>query len=461
MVDMGRNESCVDCAGNSSHNYACSYNPISNMIAFLRQFLILLAAIGLVMYAWKWLPRKEKNSGKEQAARVRPPVRVLSSMAPKPDWSRLENYQGTIRKEQFEKLLSEQFSMGESWKSMVVLGDESAMIQKTSTGADGVYPLAFAKDGQEKVSKRYWRKVSEMGTAPMGQPLAGVKIAIDPGHIGGAWAQMEERYLKFGDHAAICEGDMTLTVGKMLKDRLEAFGASVTMVRRGNMPVTRLKPENLVELAKRELPVGASAEMVTKASERLFYRTAEIRARAQLVNNTIKPDVVLCLHFNADGWGDSAQPVMVEHSHFHVLVHGAYAENELVLEDQRLAMFEKLLSGSGDEEIELAKAIADHFSKATGLPAYQYGTNQAVRSVPGQPYVWVRNLLANRLYECPVIYMEPYVMNSKVDYARMVAGDFSGSREVDGRLVRSIYREYADELANSLALYYRNARKKP
>jgi hypothetical protein len=40
-------------------------------------------------------------------------------------------------------------------------------------------------------------------------------------------------------------------------------------------------------------------------SEKLFYRVSEIHARAKKVNNTIKPDLVLCLHYNAEAWGDA------------------------------------------------------------------------------------------------------------------------------------------------------------
>jgi len=46
--------------------------------------------------------------------------------------------------------------------------------------------------------------------------------------------------------------------------------------------------------------------------------------------------------------------------------------------------------------------------------------------------VYARNLLATRLYRCPVVYCEPYVMNSNDVFARIQAGDYEGMRNING-----------------------------
>jgi hypothetical protein len=79
--------------------------------------------------------------------------------------------------------------------------------------------------------------------------------------------------------------------------------------------------------------------------------------------------------------------------------------------------------------------------------------------MPENPYLWARNLLANRLYRCPVIFMEPYVMNSTIDYPRIQAGDYDGQREISGKMQPSIFREYADAVATGLANHYRALRR--
>ena len=75
-------------------------------------------------------------------------------------------------------------------------------------------------------------------------------------------------------------------------------------------------------------------------------------------------------------------------------------------------------------------------------------------------FVWARNLLANRLFECPVIFLEPYRMNNEEVYARVQAGDYEGEREVAGKLRKSIFREYATALVTGLREYYSTARNK-
>jgi hypothetical protein len=108
------------------------------------------------------------------------------------------------------------------------------------------------------------------------------------------------------------------------------------------------------------------------------------------------------------------------------------------------------------EEVAIGTRVAEIFAKTSGLPPYLYLLeSKKALPVPGQPYLWVRNLLANRLYHCPVIYLEPYVMNSTLDYPRFQAGDYDGLREISGKMQPSVFREYATAVAQGLANYYR------
>src|SRR5262249_21750121 len=149
--------------------------------------------------------------------------------------------------------------------------------------------------------------------ASAGRPLEGLRIALDPGHLGGEWAQMEERWFQIGDTPPVKEGEMTLAVAKALAPRLEALGATGMWVRQENGPVTTTRPENLTDAARASLTERGVTEAketysdradpdreksVQWESERLFYRISEIRTRARLVNDVLQPDVALCLHFN-------------------------------------------------------------------------------------------------------------------------------------------------------------------
>lgn len=285
-------------------------------------------------------------------------------------------------------------------------------------------------------------------------------IAIDPGHIGGAWAKMEERWFIVGDGRPVTEGDMTLAVANLLKPRLESLGATVSLVRDKPEPITPIRPDALASAAEQSATTPQSPESLQRLSERLFYRTAEIHARAQRVNDILKPDLVLCLHFNADAWGDPNSPTLVPNSHLHLLLNGAYNDEEVALADQRFTLLHKILQGIHDEEASVGTTVADTFAQISKLPPYHYLPDSPnVRPVNGHPLLWARNLLANRLYDCPVIFMEPYVMNSVVDYARIQEGDYDGLREVAGEMRPSIFKEYADALTEGLRLHYSSHRQ--
>jgi len=104
------------------------------------------------------------------------------------------------------------------------------------------------------------------------------------------------------------------------------------------------------------------------------------------------------------------------------------------------------------EEQFLAECMAVSFARATGLPAFSYKGPNAVK-VGGVPGVWGRNLMANRLYECPVVFLEPYVANSKETFARILAGDYKGAKKVGGKFRVSLIEEYVDAVVAGLVSY--------
>jgi len=396
----------------------------------------------------------------------------LSPLAPPPDWSRLEAFQETITREEFVRLLDHVYAPGGAAKGMVDAGAESVVI-KTALTPVAEFRLRFAAEAAAaKAAPRFWRPALQLAPATAEQPLAGVRIAIDPGHIGGAWAKMEERWFQIGESRPVVEGEMALRVAQMLAPKLRAWGAEVSLVRDSLEPVTKERPETLRPAARLELArLGVTAPRenydspsdpqrsttVQAQSELLFYRIGEIRQRAELVNAKLQPDLVVCVHFNAEAWGNPLRPEFVPRNHLHVIVNGCYSAGELRFDDQRFEMLMKLLSRSYPEELAASEHVAAALATATKLPPYRYTTGNALRTGTN-PYLWARNLLANRLYHAPVVFLEPYVMNSEVVWARVQAGDYEGELMIGGELRRSIFREYADAVAEGLRDYYTKAR---
>ena len=67
---------------------------------------------------------------------------------------------------------------------------------------------------------------------------------------------------------------------------------------------------------------------------------------------------MLCLHFNAEGWGDPTSPMLTDTNYLHLLVNGSDLAEELELDDERFEMIRRLLSRAYDEELPLADTIA-------------------------------------------------------------------------------------------------------
>lgn len=380
---------------------------------------------------------------------------ALSPLAPQPDWSKLDAFQETITRQDFVSLLDQVYAPAGVWKETIAVKDDMAVITTRPDMSPFLLRFALSRDAAKSIP-RYWRGRAQLPAEEPGKPLAGLRIALDPGHIGGYWAKMEERWFQIEDSPPVTEGDMTLTVAEILAPRLEGLGAQVFLTRGKRTPSTSLTSAQLESAAIASLSekgIPADEENLRKETERLFYRAAEIRRRARRINELIRPDVVICLHFNAEPWGDATNPQLVDQNHLHFLISGALSEQELAYEDQRYDMLVKLLNRSFLEELALTNLVSRKMAAATGLPSYFYRGGTAIR-VNDNPYVWARNLLANRLFACPVIYIEPYVMNSRLVFARIQAGDYEGRRNFGGVMRKSIYREYADAVADGVVAYY-------
>jgi hypothetical protein len=404
---------------------------------------------------------------------VRAADHLSNPLAEPPNWKSLEKFQKTISHDEFERLLRGVYCTHGIGENLIRVDAEAACILM-DRDAQSWFRLRFAAtDAKSAAVPRWWRPARALPASKKRGPLSGLKIALDPGHIGGAWARMEERWYKSGDGQPVEEGEMTLRVAKMLGERLRSLGARVSFVRDKAEPVTPYRQDNFRETARAILRAGGvenppeefqgpddplKEQTVRWESEILFYRTSEIRERARRVNLILRPDVVLCLHFNAEAWGDERNPTLTEKNHLHLLVNGSYLPDELESDDVRFEMLRRLLSRNFDEEIRIADAAALALAKQSGLPPYEY-TKDIVTKVGTSGYVYARNLGATRLFQCPVVYFEPYVMNSVDVFARVQAGDYEGTRVVNGIERPSIYREYVDGVVEGLVEYYGAARR--
>ncbi len=396
----------------------------------------------------------------------------LSPLGTKPDWLKLQAFHQTLTRSEFESAIRDVYADGSPFPPPWKLESDGVVI-KTGDPVKPEARVAFATRSEAPLpGTRTWRSAVEMPPLKGRPLLSDIHIAIDPGHIGGGYAQMEERRLSFAPGEAIQEGDLTLTTAQVLAERLKALGAYVSLVRDRAEPVTLQRPADFIAPARQLLVesgfpqptenysgVTGDSKILTVQwqSEKLFYRVSEIHARGKKVNDTIKPDVVLCLHFNAEAWRDATAPQFSPMNHMHVLVNGCYSPVELEQQDVRFEMLRRVFSRIHQEELPIAEAVANGMRLSTGLPAYVYTTPNA-RHVGTNSYVYARNLLANRIYDCPVVYLEPYVMNNEETYRRLLRGHFLGRTLIAGRLQSSAIEDYVQGIVKGIVAYYQKNR---
>lgn len=298
-------------------------------------------------------------------------------------------------------------------------------------------------------------------------PLSGLHLALDPGHIGGAWAEIEGRHftIKPGD-LPVREGELVLEVAKLVEQAVSEMGGRVSLLRQANRPLNPRPPEAYFEAAAARVPLPEAftwaafwdyGERLRREMRQMSVIIGELQERARLVNEVVRPDALISLHINAAPWpvrkDGSIKYALVNSNHSHVLIFGCLSEAELSKPRQEEQLRRKLSNESGRIERELGQALGVSLAEWTGLPASSYSGRNAVRLPGATPYLWARNLLLLRTVDCPVVLLEPYIANNGETYARIQ----QALRDRQGKLPLSdadILLEYANAVVEALLVVY-------
>ena len=295
------------------------------------------------------------------------------------------------------------------------------------------------------------------------RPFASLHLALDPGHVGGIWAEWEWRNFRISkEDYWVREGELVLEVARRIRTRLTRLGAKVTLLRENCQPINPKTFNDYWALAAAEkMPptelsfksqIDHALEVRNRAIHMAIVR-GEIAERARLVNEVIQPDALISLHINAAEWPDGNRNQLVDGDHAHVLIFGCLTETELASPRQQVRLVEKLSNESGTVEVQLGAALGSALIETTGLPASDYQGLNAIRIDPEVPSLWARNLMLLRLVDCPTVLMEPYISNSQSSYARiqkaLSAREYHEPLPLDDILV-----EYADAVVAGVLRAY-------
>ncbi len=385
------------------------------------------------------------------------------------DWISLERYSGILTREEFELRRRNVFDPF----------DGLAPFLRVTDGDVTIYPdpgrlgtalarISFATPGADlSVSDSAVRQLRALFQDDyLSKPLAGLRVAIEPANIGGRWAAAEDRSTYYRGYGRIQEGDVNLTVARILRYRLWQLGADVFVTRLSDDPVGGFALDQVSDVASAvlaERPYILPAAFQSRArniqktspfylkvaSEVLLTKNLETRARAEKTRRLFRPDITIVLQFNATP--ASSRAALTSRNRNIFFISGAYTANELARDPrQRLRLLGKLFQNVTPTEKLAAVSIANQFRRTTSYPPVLYGNGPITRSIPESPYVVARNLAFNREHDGPVVVTEPYFMNEPVTLQRLLAGDYLGAMIISGWPMVSIYQEYAEAVAAGL-----------
>ena len=384
------------------------------------------------------------------------------------DWARVTELSRGVTRAEFDRLLDHVFAPSGELRRYLREKDPDVLEALEAPGGTSVLArLEFAAPNATPPPLAAALAAWCGGEKPEGKPLAGLRLALDPGHIGGSWARMENRLLYASrSDWFVQEAAMNLHVARLAAARLRALGAEVQLVKDDLNPVTPLRPEDFMKEAEQyvgtvqhfdHLPElfreATRLDAVRRRAELRFYRDAEIRARAERINASIQPHLTVCIHFNAH---DTVNPrELVDQNGLAIFISGNYLPDELADPEQRAQLLLKLLEGAHQPELAAAQALEGALVKETGLAAAYQSRGGVMQALDDRWIIYARNLAANRLVRGPVVFLEAYFMNNRDVYQRIQAGDYEGTRTILGREVKSIYHEYADGICAGLVEFAR------
>src|SRR5437667_1704013 len=134
----------------------------------------------------------------------------LGVVGSKPKWGVLEHYQAPITQDEFSQLIQNVYCTHGIAPDLIEINTDTARIL-TNREPQKFFTLRFAKnDTSRNPVPRLWHPAKSLPHAKANKPVSGLRIALDPSHLGCKWAKMEERWFQVGNDQPVQEGDMNV-----------------------------------------------------------------------------------------------------------------------------------------------------------------------------------------------------------------------------------------------------------
>jgi N-acetylmuramoyl-L-alanine amidase len=296
-------------------------------------------------------------------------------------------------------------------------------------------------------------RLRQARTNPPTRPLAGLRIALDPGHMGGSpWDERTGKFVRAQGHI-LSEGVMALQVALLLERELTALGAEVLLTHRSLGPATdtawgdldiptfgriELRQSTLQPWFQSLLASGGTDSALLKtfdqssrtralfsesARGRYFILRDDLDARVRKVR-AFDPDLTIIIHFDvapgASGDGNGLNPNAPRWTKSYVA--GSTLVEEFASRADRAELAAHMLDPLARQaSIRLSQTLVGHLKEHLGLG---YDPNGGDNAVPVAPGVFARNLaLSRKISGHAVSYIETLFYNNPAEFAALSKAD--------------------------------------
>ena len=324
------------------------------------------------------------------------------------DFAEFDPFQGRLSKEYVTHKISYYLQYSKEIENYFEIQEDALVIfSSPKNKKDGVseYRLDF---GDKNLPNPQFNLV---------KPISSVRIAIDPGHFGGKWARLEERYIDV-EHEGLSvnfdEGTLSFLTAVHLKKMLEGQGASVFLTR--TKVGEGVYPENFFDWLKKR-PEYWEKGVALSTIFRRHYNRLDLRERARLINE-YQPDLTIAIHYNTVGCKETIEPT--DRNFNLIFIPGAFCNNELASFEDRFHFLRLICTQDLEGSMQLAHVLVDMFSKHLKVFPFTSPVHNSLLEANG---VFSRNLCITRLIKSPICYGETLIQNNEKELINLSKND--------------------------------------
>jgi N-acetylmuramoyl-L-alanine amidase len=311
-----------------------------------------------------------------------------------------------------------------------------------------------------------------------GLPLRGLKVLIDPGHMGTPdWDEQTGKFVVIRGKK-VSEGQLNLWTALLTARELEALGATVLLTRSEDGAVADAGPEafdhtpylhqyfyNSLDAWMAPLLSGPQSTMIDRVlsapetkkaftavqKTQFFITGADLEARSRMIDQ-FDPDIVIDVHYDAN----RSDQLQNRDNTIEAFVPGGFRSSETGSRQVRAMMFNHLMETRRfSASVELADRIIGGMSASLGLK--RLNAQEFVTAVKVKDGVYARNLYINRRnLKALMVYLECLHYDHTTEFPRLTRLDSTGAFR--GRIFQypSRLNEVVRGIREGLLSYFEN-----